>query len=226
MHTLVLNAICHSSRFVTWEEIWSDYQFLVRFFWYFSSQDRLVLGRVSMRWREVLYQPKFWSEVRPVLHCRTLRTWTDNNSNGTPTDGGGGGDGEGEGGQGDELNLLEDSSGGGGITDLNDRIDRGEMKTNFYLSLKLRGFENLVLLHANDADVFDFIQNFPHGAKHVHGLTLRCSNLSDRGLEALIEFLQGLYQLEIAGCNEVITYSWIHASLLEISFVLYVSSGH
>ena len=73
------------------------------------------------------------------------------------------------------------------------------MKQNYFLSLKLRGFESLVLLHSNDADVFDFIQNFPHGAKHIYSLTLRCCNLSDRGLEALMEFLQGLYQLEIAG---------------------------
>jgi Leucine Rich repeat len=46
-------------------------------------------------------------------------------------------------------------------------------------------------------------QNFPHGAKHVHSLILRCCNISDRGLEALMEFLQSLYKLEIAGCNEI-----------------------
>ena len=46
-------------------------------------------------------------------------------------------------------------------------------------------------------------QNFPHGAKHVHSLILRCCNISDRGLEALMEFLQALYKLEIAGCNEI-----------------------
>ncbi len=70
---------------------------------------------------------------------------------------------------------------------------------NLFGSLKVRGFDSLVLLNANDADVFDFIQNFPHGAKHLCALTLRCCNLSDRGLEALMEFLQALYQLEIVG---------------------------
>ena len=52
--------------------------------------------------------------------------------------------------------------------------------------------------------IFVFVfQNFPHGAKHVHSLILRCCNISDRGLEALMEFLQALYKLEIAGCNEI-----------------------
>jgi hypothetical protein len=37
----------------------------------------------------------------------------------------------------------------------------------------------------------------------VHSLILRCCNISDRGLEALMEFLQALYKLEIAGCNEI-----------------------
>ena len=46
-------------------------------------------------------------------------------------------------------------------------------------------------------------QNFPHGATGIHSLILRCCNISDRGLEAIMEFLQGLYKLEIAGCNEI-----------------------
>ena len=31
-------------------------------------------------------------------------------------------------------------------------------KNQFYLSLKQRGFDTLVLMHANDGDIFDFIQ--------------------------------------------------------------------
>lgn len=56
--------------------------------------------------------------------------------------------------------------------------------------------EKFQLFHMN-------FQNFPHGAKHLHSLILRCCNISDRGLQALMEFLQGLYKLEIAGCNEI-----------------------
>jgi len=43
----------------------------------------------------------------------------------------------------------------------------------YYKSLTSRGFDSLVLLNANDADVFDFIQNFPAGAKQLRGLSLR-----------------------------------------------------
>jgi len=61
----------------------------------------------------------------------------------------------------------------------------------------------ICLLNANDSDIFDFIQNFPHGATGIQSLILRCCNVSDRGLEAIMEFLQGLFKLEIAGCNEI-----------------------
>ena len=67
-------------------------------------------------WREVLYSPPYWREVRPVLHCRELRAW-------------------------DSCQL--------------------ETKKSFYLSLQLRGCDSITLLHANDADVFDFIQHYP-----------------------------------------------------------------
>ena len=78
-----------------------------------------------------------------------------------------------------------------------------QMKANFFNSLKIRGFDTICLLNANDADIFDFIQNFPHGATGINGLILRCCNITDRGLEAIMEFLQGLFKLEIAGCNEI-----------------------
>ena len=45
-----------------------------------------------------------------------------------------------------------------------------ELKRSFYLSIKLRGYDNICLLNANDSDVMDFIQNYPHGAKHIHTL--------------------------------------------------------
>ena len=105
-----------------------------------------------------MYQPVFWRDVRPVLHCREIRIW-------------------------DSAETLK--------------------KQSFYLSLKLRGCDNICLLHANDSDVFDFIQNYPFGADTIHTLCLRCCNLTDRGLEALLEFLQGVICLEINGCNEI-----------------------
>ena len=94
------------------------------------------------------------------------------------------------------------------------------MKMNYFQSLKSRGFDTFCLLNANDSDVFDFIQNFPHGSQNIHCLILRCCNISDRGLEALLEFLQGLYQLEIVGCNEITEqglWSSLHPRLVSLT---------
>merc|ERR1719270_285627 len=94
------------------------------------------------------------------------------------------------------------------------------MKLNFFNSLKQRGFDTICLLNGNDADIFDFIQNFPHGATGIHTLSLRCCNLTDRGLEALMEFLQSLYSLEINGCNEVTEqglWSSLHPRLISLT---------
>ena len=46
-------------RFVVWEEMWLDYKFLVKFFWYFPSADRVVLAQVCRRWREVSWFKNF-----------------------------------------------------------------------------------------------------------------------------------------------------------------------
>ena len=166
-----------SKRWVAWEETWQDYQFLMRFFRLVGPGQRPVLAQVCRRWREVLYQPPFWQQVRPVLHCRDLRLW-------------------------------------------NSTEEWRDHKRSFYLSLKLRGCDNICLLNANDSDVFDFIQNFPHGAAVTHTLSLRCCNLTDRGLEALVEFLQSLYSLEINGCNEITEqglWSALHPRLISLT---------
>jgi len=171
------NLLKKVKRFVLWEEMWQEYQFLVFFFKYFNVDERVTLAQVCQRWREVLYQPPFWRAVRPVLHCRDLRLW-------------------------------------------NSSEEWRENKRSFYLSIKLRGYDNICLLNANDADVFDFIQNYPHGAKHIHTLSLRCCNLTDRGLEALMEFLQSLYSLEINGCNEITEqglWSSLHPRLVSLT---------
>jgi hypothetical protein len=35
------------------------------------------LSQVCPDWRDTLYgQPEFWREVRPVLHCRDIRSWS------------------------------------------------------------------------------------------------------------------------------------------------------
>ena len=51
-----------------------------------------------------------------------------------------------------------------------------EHKRSFYTSIKLRGYDNICLLNANDTDVLDFIEHYPHGAKHIHTLRLKLIN--------------------------------------------------
>ena len=65
---------------MAWEEVWQDKVFLGSFFLYFSPSERLGMSQVCQRWRQVLYQPQFWREVRPVLHCRTIRSWSAGSS--------------------------------------------------------------------------------------------------------------------------------------------------
>ena len=72
----------------------------------------------------------------------------------------------------------------------------------YFHSLEQRRFDSLVLHHASDADVFDFVANFPSASTQLHALVLRGCNVSDRGLEAIMEFLKGLFQIEIAGNDE------------------------
>ncbi|XP_017843515.1 F-box/LRR-repeat protein 16 isoform X2 [Drosophila busckii] len=77
--------------------------------------------------------------------------------------------------------------------------ERGKL----YNSLIRRGFHALGLVGASDEDALDVVHSFPLASKHVHSLSLRCSSISDRGLETLLDHLQSLFELELAGCNEV-----------------------
>ncbi|XP_037036144.1 F-box/LRR-repeat protein 16 [Bradysia coprophila] len=76
-------------------------------------------------------------------------------------------------------------------------------RVKLYSSLVRRGFHALCLLSATDEDACDMIHSFPLASKQLHSLSLRCSSISDRGLETLIDYLQALFELELAGCNEV-----------------------
>ncbi|KAL0270610.1 UNVERIFIED_CONTAM: hypothetical protein PYX00_007962 [Menopon gallinae] len=76
-------------------------------------------------------------------------------------------------------------------------------RARLYTSLLRRGFHAVSLLGATDEDALDLVHSFPLAAKHVHSISLRCSSVSDRGLEALLDHLQALFELELAGCNEI-----------------------
>ncbi|KAA0198274.1 hypothetical protein HAZT_HAZT011105 [Hyalella azteca] len=79
-----------------------------------------------------------------------------------------------------------------------------EMRRKFYVSVQMRGFDSLVLVCATDSDLMDLVANY--AVNHTRALrcvALRCCSVSDKGLEALLEHLGGVYQLELQSCNEL-----------------------
>lgn len=62
-----------ATRYRTLEELWLDPSFLATLFFYIPPSDRGILAQVCKTWRDVLYQPVFWTGVMPVLRCRELR---------------------------------------------------------------------------------------------------------------------------------------------------------
>ncbi|XP_076043333.1 uncharacterized protein LOC143026581 [Oratosquilla oratoria] len=148
-------------RYLSWDELVRDEGFLTRFFMYFSPLERAVLAQVCTRWRSVLYQPRFWHGLRPVLNCKQVR----------------------------HASSVEKTT---------------DMRRRFYISVQKRGFDSLVLLCANDEDLLDLVSNYAvNHTGALRSLALRCSNVSDKGLETLLDHLSGVYQLELQGCNEV-----------------------
>lgn len=68
-------------------------------------------------------------------------------------------------------------------------------RARLYSSLLRRGFHAVCLLGASDEDALDLVHSFPLASKQVHSLSLRCSSVSDRGLEALLDHLQVNFSL-------------------------------
>ena len=66
----------------------------------------------------------------------------------------------------------------------------GSDRAKLYNSLIRRGFHAIALVGASDEDALDVVHSFPLASKHIHSLSLRCSSISDRGLEALLDHLQ------------------------------------
>lgn len=51
-----------------------DEKVLNRLLWYFTTAEKCILAQVCKTWRKVLYQPKFWEGVMPILHAKELYT--------------------------------------------------------------------------------------------------------------------------------------------------------
>lgn len=70
------------------------------------------------------------------------------------------------------------------------RVTGSQDKVKLYNSIIRRGFHSIALNGATDEDALDIVHSFALASKHIHSLSLRCSSISDRGLEALLDHLQ------------------------------------
>jgi F-box and leucine-rich repeat protein 16 len=70
------------------------------------------------------------------------------------------------------------------------RLTPSQDKVKLYNSIIRRGFHSIALSGATDEDALDIVHSFALASKHIHSLSLRCSSISDRGLEALLDHLQ------------------------------------
>ncbi|KAH3872020.1 F-box/LRR-repeat protein 16-like [Dreissena polymorpha] len=135
-------------------ELFLDERFLCKFFMFFTPEERGKLSQVCKTWKHIVYQPKFWINVIPVIACK-------------------------------ELSKKED------------------VRKCFYDSLQQRSVDGVCLFGATDEDIADFVNHFSNYKKQIRSISLRCSNVSDTGLEVLFKRLSCIYRLEISGCNEL-----------------------
>lgn len=70
------------------------------------------------------------------------------------------------------------------------RVTGSQDKVKLYNSIIRRGFHAIALNGATDEDALDIVHSFALASKHIHSISLRCSSISDRGLEALLDHLQ------------------------------------
>ncbi|XP_064616346.1 F-box/LRR-repeat protein 16-like [Liolophura sinensis] len=136
------------------QELWINEAFLLKFFWYFSIEERVSIACVCKRWRDILYQNIFWMDIMPVLNCKKWHR---------------------------------------------DGADRAR----FYRSLESRGFDSICFVAAADADVADFVNNYQGCRKTIRSVSVRCSNVTDAGLDMMFKKMACIYRLELSGCNDI-----------------------
>ncbi|KAG8308152.1 F-box/LRR-repeat protein 16 [Homalodisca vitripennis] len=96
-------------------------------------------------------------------------------------------------------------------------------RARLYASLLRRGFSSVCLLGAADEDALDLVHSFPLATKHVHSLSLRCSSVSDRGLEALLDHLQSKPTAH-SGCHAGNVNSAFGVPRLTLTLTLFISA--
>lgn len=78
------------------------------------------------------------------------------------------------------------------------------VRLGIYKSLDRRAFDSVCLFGASDEDVLDLVAQCPPSmANRVRQIGLRCSGITDKGLEVIMDGLPSIVQLELSGCNEV-----------------------
>ncbi|KAL8579460.1 hypothetical protein ACOMHN_026825 [Nucella lapillus] len=82
-------------------------------------------------------------------------------------------------------------------------VDGSTALRHVYDSIQQRGFDSICLFGATDEDVNEFVNNFQTCKSHLRSLSIRCSNISDLGLETLFRKMPCIYRLELSGCNEI-----------------------
>lgn len=101
----------------------------------------------------------------------------------------------------DSCSSRSDSS----IDEQFDCSSSSRIRGNLYSSIDQRCFDSICLYGASDSDVFDFASRIsPNSLKRMFIGSLRCSNITDKGLDIFLASLsQSLKKLELSGCNKI-----------------------
>jgi len=81
--------------------------------------------------------------------------------------------------------------------------DVDDARRLYFRSIEQRGFDSLRLVAAVDCDIDTLEALIPQASTHIVELSVRCSNISDRGLERLLELMSAVVSLDLSGCNEL-----------------------
>jgi len=83
------------------------------------------------------------------------------------------------------------------------QLDVHDARRLYFRSIEQRGFDSLRLVAVVDSDIETLDSLIPQASAHIVDLSVRCSNISDRGLERLLELMSSVVSLDLSGCNEL-----------------------
>eukprot|EP00064_Thunnus_orientalis_P016239 superscaffoldBa00003169_g16303 len=160
-----------------------DEKLLNRLLWYFTTAEKCVLAQVCKTWRKVLYQPKFWEGVTPILHAKELYTLLPNGEK--------------------EFVSLQAFALRGfqsfclvGVSDL----DICEFIDNYPLSKK--GVRSVSLKRSTITDAGLEIGLLSRLMWPLMMYEVPITKVERRERTVMLEQMQGLMHLELSGCND------------------------